>query len=151
MSLLHFIASNPVLTLATLSGCGIVIYSAFLFFNDKKTGISTLLSLTVLIMFYLFSQAYLGALRESKTKTVVVMPNKQNLRLGEDGNLSFCINGMARNWEKTHEGVISTSQRYYLNRPMKCLSVEQGITFLRKNGASEEQLNAMREAYAINK
>jgi len=149
MTLLHFIATHPILTLATLSGSAIVIYSAFLFFNDKKTGISTLLSLTVLIMFYLFSQAYSGALRESKTNTIVVMPNKQNLRLGEDGRLSFCVNGMARKWERTTGGIVSTSPRYYLNRPMKCLSVEQGIELLRKNGATEEQLNAMREAYAI--
>lgn len=147
MTLLEFVATHPILTLATLSGSGIVIYAAYQLFNDKKTGVSTLLSLTVLIMFYLFSQAYEGMLKESKTKTVVVMPNKQNLRLGEDGQLSFCIGGMARNWEKTENGIVSSSPRYYLGRPMKCLSVDEGIELLRKSGATEEQLRAMKNAY----
>lgn len=149
MSLLNFVTSNPILTLATVAASGIVVYAAYLLFNDKKSGVSVLLSLTVLVMFYLFSQAYEGLLKESQVKTVVVMPNKQNLRLGEDGQLSFCIGGMARNWEKTTNGIISTSAKSYLGKPMKCLSVEDGIELLRKSGASEEQLNAMRNAYAV--
>lgn len=80
-------------------------------------------------------------------KTVVVMPNKKNLRLGEDGELSFCVNGYARTWEGTENGIVATSVRMKDGKPVKCLTVEEGIEFLRTAGASEEELEKMRKAY----
>lgn len=150
MTLFEFVAKNPVFTVAVIAGTGTIFYASFLFFKKNLSGISTLLSLSSIVFFYSYSQAYNGALRQSKTETIVVMPNKQNLRLGEDGNLSFCLNGMARNWQKTTEGIISSSPRYYLGRPMRCLSVEEGIKLLVANGASKEEVAAVREAYRIN-
>jgi len=149
MTLLDFSVSNPVITLAAIAASVMIIYTSYTLFNQNLTGQSTLLGVTALLVVYLFTQAYEGILREARTNTIVVMPNKQNLRLGEDGNLSFCINGMARNWQKTKNGIISTKTRYYLGRPMRCLTVEEGINFLEENGATLEQLNSMRKAYSL--
>jgi hypothetical protein len=79
-----------------------------------------------------------------------MMPNKQNLRLGEDGNLSFCLNGMARTWEETTNGILSTKPRYFLGKPMRCLSVAEGLQLLRENGATQEQIDTMQNAYKLN-
>ena len=149
MSLIEFMAQHAVVTLFTVLSCSMIVYCAYCLFNDNRPGVSVLLSCSMLTMIYLFSQSYVGALNGLKTNTLVVMPNKQNLRLGQDGKLSFCINGMARDWEKTEDGVISSQARFYRGKPMKCLSVEDSIVYLGANGASETDLDSMRAVYGI--
>lgn len=149
MGILSFIAEQPLLALVLVLMLVVLGYVSHYFFSKGKSGISVLVMLAMLGAIYMYSGAYAGALREGTVKTVVVMPNKQNLRLGEDGNLAFCIDGFARNWEQTRDGIISTSPRSYKGRPMRCLSVEEGIEFLRQNGASDEELQSMRSAYDL--
>lgn len=81
------------------------------------------------------------------TSTIVVMPDKQNLRLAEDGQLSFCIDGIARTWKGTSEGIISSEVKLFENRPMRCLSIEEGVEFLRQAGASDDELKMFRDVY----
>ncbi|WP_020211108.1 hypothetical protein [Gilvimarinus chinensis] len=149
MSLIEFAADKPLVPLVAVLSVGVIIYCAWLFYSSRKTGPAGLLSLCVLAMFFMFFESYKGALREGSTRTVVVMPDKQNLRLGEDGKLAFCIDGIARNWEKTHNGIVSTSIRTYMGEPMRCLTIEQSVQYLRANGASDEQIATFRRAYEI--
>jgi len=149
MTLFEYMISHPVTTFSTLAAIGIIGYGSITLYNKKQTGASVLLLISIGVMFFLFTSVYKESLRLSKTQTIVVMPNKQNIRLGEDLQPSFCLDGMARNWQRTKNGIISTTQRMHLGRPMRCLSVEEGINLLRQKGASEEQLEAMRKAYEL--
>jgi hypothetical protein len=81
------------------------------------------------------------------SSTIVVMPDKQNLRLAEDGQLSFCVNGFARTWKGTKEGVVSTEAKIFNNRPMRCYSVDESVEYLRKAGASDSELERFRAVY----
>jgi len=75
------------------------------------------------------------------------MPNKNNLRIAEDGSLSFCINGLARTWDDTQDGIISTGKKYINGQRMRCLTLNQSIELLRVNGATDEQIEAVRNVY----
>lgn len=81
------------------------------------------------------------------SSTIVVMPDKQNLRLAEDGQLSFCVNGFARTWKGTKEGIVSTEAKLFNNRPMRCYSVEESVEYLRNAGASDSELERFRNVY----
>ena len=149
MSLIDFIAVEPALTMASLIGIVIVFYSLYLHYSSNKYELSGLLAIAILINVYLFGSVYSAESKaNSNANTIVVMPDKKNLRLAEDGNLSFCLNGMARTWEKTENGIISTTEKRHLGKPMRCLSIKESIDFLAKNGATKEELTAFVKAYS---
>lgn len=147
IELLGFIKSEPLVAISAVSGCLIILYCAYLFVQKEQPGTSIMLSAVTLLLIFLFSQAYKGYLKEGTVKTVIVMPNNKSFRLSEDGKVSLCVKGLAREWISTENGIISTKQKTYLGRPMKCLSVKKALEWLEYNGATPEQLEAARKAY----
>jgi hypothetical protein len=147
MTYTEFLTNSPLLVVVALFCVGVVTYSAYIHFSKKRQGLAALVGLCAILVTVLYTTSFKYARISRTTETIVVMPNYNNLRLGEDGQLSFCINGYARTWESTSGGIMSTKAKIYFGRPMKCLSVEQSIEFLRKNGATEKELQAMRNAY----
>jgi len=145
--LFAFIKSEPITAISTASACAIVLYCSYLFSQKEQLGASILLAAVSIVLIVLFSHAYRGSLKEGTVKTVVVMPNNKSLRLSEDGKISLCLKGLAREWVSNENGIVSTKAKYYLGRPMKCLSIEQGFKWLEHNGATQEQLDAMRKVY----
>ncbi len=149
MTLIDYIVNHPATSLLVILSIGIILLSSNTLHKSNKSGLAILLLFSVGVISYQFVGNFKESLRLSKIQTIVVMPNEQNIRLGEDGQPSFCLDGMARTWKGTSDGIISTQQRMYLGKPMRCLSVEEGIGFLRKNGATEQQLSDMRDLYKV--
>lgn len=146
ITFIQFLTQYPLLALAVVCTVIVIIVAAYRSFMKNENGLAALLGVSVVVVLVLYTEAYSFA-NKSASETVVVMPNKQNLRLGEDGKLSFCINGMARNWMKTEEGVISTTARTYQGRPMRCMSVKESIVWLKNKGATNDELIQFKNAY----
>jgi hypothetical protein len=148
MTLYTFMTNQPLTVASAIAAIGLTIYGALTLYDRQRPGASVLMLLSVGVVFFLFISLFRESQRLTQTQTIVVMPNRQNIRLGEDLQPSFCLEGMARNFENTNDGIISTTQKMYLGKPMRCLSVEGGIALLRQSGANEKQLEAMRLAYS---
>lgn len=146
MTFSKFLAMHPVLSLFTVCSLVIIGYAAYTFFMSNKNGMAALLGITILIVTQLYVESYNFA-SGFNNDTVVMMPDKKNLRLGEDGKLSFCVDGKARNWVKTQDGIMTTTQKTFKGRQMKCLSMKESLVFLKRNGASNEELSAFINVY----
>jgi hypothetical protein len=148
MTVVTFISNHPLTVASTMAAIGLIIFGSLTLYKRGSPGASVALLLCVGVLFFLFISVFKESQRRLQTDTIVVMPNKQNIRLGEDLQPSFCLNGMARDFQNTQDGIISTTQKMYFGKPMHCLSVEEGIALLRQSGANEKQLEAMRSAYS---
>jgi len=142
--MLELIKNDYVITIFTLLIAIIYFITAYRVVKYNK--LISIAILTNMLLVYILLQYTLS----TSLTTTIIMPGKNNLRLAEDGKLSFCLNDKARTWIKTQNGIISTKKKYIDGRRMKCLSLEQSLELLARNGATQEQLNAIQEIYKNN-